>query len=496
MNKKLILITIFSWWTITGLAQSNVDALRYSMTSPLGSSARSMGLGGAIGAVGADPSVVLINPASLAQYKSGTFQFSLGMNKTGNEATYLQGGPQRGTVYNGQIPSINLVFTDRKMYKGEPTTKGWINYNFGVGWNRTADFNRSISYSGLNDQNSFLDGVADYVQGLDASLLDANSEQLSQGFYYFENMFWYGYLIDSISNGNYIGNYEGSAGTSQSGSIRSSGGIDEFNLSFAANYSHKLFFGFGLNFHSLRYNETNRFSEVHGATPNPSWSEYDFVRNLQTRGTGYSGRLGLVFLPNPQLRIGASLHTPTIFNLTDYYYDELNVNYPDASTEDMRTIDKEFSYTTTTPMKLGLQAAYIVGKTGLITGEIERVDYGTMAIYSDQAEFEGENNTIANKYGQATNIKLGGEIAMNEFRLRAGFAQLGNPFASSQQDFSRRFLNLGFGMHEKSWSLDVAVVNALGKDTYSPYTVAGNPVTGVNNEIGRSQIVLTIASKF
>ncbi|MFY0644867.1 MAG: outer membrane protein transport protein [Bacteroidia bacterium] len=494
--KKIVYIALLIGFVSPQLfAQSNVDALRYSLTDPTGSTARNMSLGGSMGAVGADPSAALSNPAALAQYRTSAFQFSLGMLNIKNTADYL-GNSSKSNRYSAEMPSINMVLTERKMNRGAAATSGWVNYNFGIGWNKTADFARRISYSGMNNENSYLDYVSNYVQGLPSSDLDANDEQLERGFYYFENMFWYAYLIDTVSDRNYMPTYNSANPMmGQSGGITTRGGMHELNLSFAANYEHKLYFGFGVDIHQVNYKETNRFTEVDNPNTTGTWNSFDFTRNLNTSGIGYSGRLGLIFRPTNEFRLGLSLHSPTVLSLEDQYSDELYVVYDDGSTEDMQTIDKEFKYNVVTPMKYALQGAYFFGKKGFISAELENLDYSTMGIWADNFEFDGENSTIANKYTSATNIKIGGEYAFNEFRLRAGYSQLGSPF-SEGGNFNRKFASLGFGLQENNWGFDIGVVKSLNEDQYVPYTTSGFAPQGVNSTVDGTRIVLSLVTKF
>jgi len=315
-------------------AQSDVDALRYSLTPTLGSTARSLSLGGASGALGADQSAVLSNPAGLAQFKSSSFNISVGTNTLKNQSTYLGGNNKTSNLFVPEFSSVNVVWTDRKTKRGNPVKTGWVNTNFQVGYNRIANFNRNVSYAGENSQNSYTDYIADYVQGLDVSALDANDEQLSQGFYYFDNMFWYGYLIDSASNGDYFANYDpANAGITQKGQIINRGGMGEYNMAFAANYEHKVYFGASLNVASVNYSEKNTFSEIDNQLTTGNWSSFDFRRNLETSGYGVSGRFGVVFRPNNNIRLGGTIHTPTKLNFTDEYSDNLYVLYDDGSTE-------------------------------------------------------------------------------------------------------------------------------------------------------------------
>ena len=80
------------------------------------------------------------------------------------------------------------------------------------------------------------------------------------------------------------------------------------------------------------------------------------------------------------------------------YSDELYVLQDDGHVDDLRTVDKEFSYSVTTPAKYGVQAAYIFGKNGFVSGEVVALDYSLMSISSDDDLFLGTNEVIVNKY--------------------------------------------------------------------------------------------------
>jgi len=496
MKNLIVLIAIVTLFCSSVFAQSDVDALRYSFISPTGNSARGMALGGAVGALGADPSTVHSNPAGLAQYKSGSFNITSGSISLKNESQYLKGNTQTNNLFKPVLPGINLVTTNRNTVNGQPAKTGWINTNFSLGWNKVADFNRNMNYSGTNTQNSFTDYVANYSSGVDASDLASNAEQEQQGYYYFENMFWQAFLIDSISNGNYYAYYDNDfTQMAQTGQIITKGGMNEFNLSFAANYEHKLYIGFGLNVNRIRYSEQNIFAERDYPITKNNWNSYEFTRNLETKGTGFGGRLGVVFRPNNSLRFGATIHTPNLMSLKDNYYDELYVQNDDNSTQDLRTIDKEFSYTITTPMKFGFQAAYIFEKQGFLSAEIESIDYSTMSLTADNNLFSTTNQVIANKYSNAINLKLGGEYAYESFRFRGGYARMGNPIKNSA-GFSNNQISLGMGVQERDWAFDFGVVKSLSKDTYIPYKVAGSVANAVNSNVNGTMLVLTLTSKF
>ena len=492
--KKILFTALIGLLITNASAQSDLDVLRYSHGDISASTARALGLGGAIGAMGADQTSILVNPAGLAQYRTGTFNITLSTATKQNDADYL-GNTRRSNLFNGQFNSINLVNTQVKTQNGNPLKRGWVNTNWAIGYNRTSDFNRNISYKGTSN-NSYTNYVAQYVQGLDVSQLDANDEQLAQGFYYMENMFWYGYLIDSASNGNYYANMDNVAGNiGQSGNVVTRGSSGEFNLAFAGNYEHKIYFGAAINVHNVNYTETNVFSEIDNPNTSGNWSSFDLTRNLETNGQGFSGRLGVIFRPNNNIRIGGTMHTPTLLNLTDKYSDELFVLYDDGSLEDLATIDKEFSYTVVTPAKYGLQGTYIFGKQGLLSAEIETSDYSTMNLSSDDAFFDGVNELITEKYGTATTFKIGGEYAVSDFRLRGGFASIGSPLQNGG-DYRRNIISGGVGFQEKAWAFDFGLAREITSDVYVPYALNSESSGAVNSKLRNTRIMLTLTTKF
>ena len=70
-----------------GLAQNEDDVLRYGWVAPLGSS-RTMAMGGAFGALGADLGSMGINPAGLGLYRRGDLAMATGLNSANTNASW------------------------------------------------------------------------------------------------------------------------------------------------------------------------------------------------------------------------------------------------------------------------------------------------------------------------------------------------------------------------------------------------------------------------
>ena len=82
--KKIFLLTVCSVGLLsTTFAQDEKEVMLFSEYNNV-STARSLGIGGAVGSLGADYAGISINPATLGKYSKGEFMFtpSLKLNRT------------------------------------------------------------------------------------------------------------------------------------------------------------------------------------------------------------------------------------------------------------------------------------------------------------------------------------------------------------------------------------------------------------------------------
>ena len=68
MKRYILIIAGILFLFSAGEAQNEVDALRFSQHYPVGT-ARSVGLGGAVGALGGDFTSLSVNPAGIGLYR-------------------------------------------------------------------------------------------------------------------------------------------------------------------------------------------------------------------------------------------------------------------------------------------------------------------------------------------------------------------------------------------------------------------------------------------
>jgi long-subunit fatty acid transport protein len=198
---------------------------------------------------------------------------------------------------------------------------------------------------------------------------------------------------------------------------------------------------------------------------------------LRTSGTGYNGKLGLIFKPIHQIRLGASVHTPTFYNLHDVFETSLAswVTYDDGS-DDYKVYSpySEYDYDLETPLRANFSGAFVIGKAGLLSVDYEYVDYGSATLRrgGDGYSFVDENNEIAEIFKPVGNIRVGGELlASANLSLRAGYEYYPSPynseaFGSSQPnaDADRITYSGGLGYRSGGFFFDIAYRYSFMKD--------------------------------
>lgn len=80
MKKRLFSIGMLAMAAVAAVAQTQYDAARFS-GSELNGTARFVGMGGAMSALGADISVIGTNPAGIGLFRSHDLSLSFGFNK-------------------------------------------------------------------------------------------------------------------------------------------------------------------------------------------------------------------------------------------------------------------------------------------------------------------------------------------------------------------------------------------------------------------------------
>ncbi len=503
MRKFLFVLTIFLFAVQTN-AQNGTDALRYSLLPNGNGTARSMGIGGAIGALGADFAAIGVNPAGLANYRTSEFVFSLGYNTTAVKSK-LEGDEknvaiaERSAKFN--LNNIGFVGSRR------PSRGNWTTANWAVGVNRLANYGNSFYFDGIGKGS-----IINRFQEKANTALDKGDglNSFEEGLAEEANAIYKSNLVNS-----YASDFDGSKSVviSKTQQAVINGRANEVVLSYAANYKEKIMIGATIGIPFVSFNENKTYEENDKISTNgdkledvPYFKELVFRENLTQSGSGLNAKLGIIFRPTQKLRLGAAVHSPTIYSLTDNFNTEFIYNYVDGSgpvSSTAKSPDGSFDYVLRTPTKFIGSAAYLFGKKGFISADVDYIDYSTMSFQfdSDKATAIKVNQAIADNYKATVNLRVGAEYVKDIFRFRVGLSTLGLPSKGFENKnyFSNatKIYTLGAGIRENKFYADLAYQISQSNTTDKPYLVSedySQPL--VNKSRNQGQLIATVGFKF
>ncbi|QQL50991.1 OmpP1/FadL family transporter [Mucilaginibacter ginkgonis] len=490
------LIPVIAGLAITqhSYAQYAQDALRFSTGQP-GGSARIKALGNAGTAIGGDLSSIGNNPAGLGAFTHSEFSLTPELNSSKVSANYF-GSNNAASKDQLNLSNASLVLYQRlNTAKGADKSQGWLSLNFGVGYNRTNNFYQNTFYSGRNPNTSIANYYAE--QGNANGIATGSLQRGAYDQLLIDN---YGTTAAPVYRSNVVG-----GGPVQTKNAYETGGQSEIDLSMGANYSNKLYLGFGIDITDLRYNSTRFLNEQglvsvieSGAPVNRAYNS-TYEQDQATRGTGFNARFGLIYKPVDAVRIGASFTTPTWYNIDDAYAESLNSTVANHSVPQYGPASYPFNYNLRTPLKVAGGIAVFVGKLGFITGDVEYQDYSSIHLSASGNSgvgdnyFNADNNDVKNLYRSVVNAHVGAEIKADQFYLRGGYGVQGNPLR--QYGGEANTVSGGIGYRFGGAYIDATYSHVSSTSTVFPYelTTATNYGAGLKNTFNNVFLTLGFA---
>ncbi len=479
--KRTVIILITLVTALSGLRSQTIDeALWYSQIF-YGGSARFHAMGGAFTALGGDMSVLSQNPAGMGIYRSMELSFSPQMYYN-NSVTNYNNTESNEYAYKFNINNAGFVFP----LISNDNTDGLAGLNLGYSFNRTNNFNINTVIRGVNQNSSMADYWADIANGIYVDDLDGIAAAACGGYTYYiseteyETGVW---LTDTITGSGgynygttfsqYGENTNSTYGQTVRRLITREGFSGEHAFSISANFSHKIYVGATIGLNKIDSYSTYEHTESDNDNLIFDFNNFTYRDVVETSGTGYNFKVGVIAKPVEMLRLGFAFHTPTIYRLNEYYYDDIRAEYDDGAYYTWENEAYRFSYTLTTPMRLMAGAAVQIGKMGLISADYEFVDY-RMARFSrasDDYNYYNENQDIKDIYDVAHNLRLGAELRLNALYMRAGYAMYGSPFVKGEDNEDNRHsvYSAGLGLRQRNFSFDISYALRANSEMYFMY---------------------------
>jgi len=469
-------------------AQNSSDALRYS-NFEVGGTARSIGVGGALSALGADFSVLSTNPAGMAWYRSSDFVFSPSLYTSNTSSRLLNdegGSLSEESRTNFNLNSFGIVVASA------PRNNNWKTINFGIGFNRLANFHNDFYYEG-NSAGSIINrfqeqansgAISDFESGL---AIDALA------------------LFDNEGDGIYESDFDNvrDASIFRSQDVMRRGAINELVFSLAGNYREKLMFGATVGVPFVNYREEKEYREDDTADNVPAFHELIYSEELNTTGAGFNLKLGMIYRATQAIRLGLAVHTPTAYSLQDNFRSVLAYSFTDGNgqtfpiDDEFESPDGLFDYKLRTPWRFIGGMSFVYRKLGFLSAEIEYLNFSKNKFkYDGFADAEDDaNQAIGTSLSNAVRLRFGGELAYDIFRFRAGLKLMQSPLEGD--DTINNTISGGIGFRNPKFYMDLAYQRNSIDEIYTPYLVSASfPDQLVRNETNNNQVVLTMGFRF
>ena len=530
MKKKIIMIAFAVLTAVGAGAQTGYDAVNLAQKD-LNGTARFVGMGGAMGALGGDISTIGTNPAGIGIYRSNDAMLTFGYSSIGTESNYL-GSKYEMNKNRWSFDNAGFVFSTKV---GNMTSLRFV--NFGFNYHKTKSFYKNMTMQGMmgSIDGMYLSQVRTMAQqGTDAQeyVYNRYEEHLNFGskdIYSDNDAGWLGVLgwqgglteedSETLPYNTYIPLIPGE--TDAYFLSRERGGIDQYDFNVAFNFNDRFYLGVTLGAYNVDYNKYSLYNELSVDADNREF-EYALESFNRISGSGFDVKFGAILRPfeSSPLRIGLAVHTPTFYKLTyttgavlQNFNDDIIVNTQDyLNGKDM---DRDFQLQT--PWVFNTSLGYTVGSSLALGAEYEYEDYSSMKFkYPEGENMTEETNGVKFNLKGVSTLRLGAEWKpISSFALRAGYNFSSAAFKedavkllptnsiNTDTDFSNNqstnTYTLGIGYRGSLFYADLAYkYNTYKSDFYPFYNEINGlvtaPATKVTNT--RSQVLLTLGVRF
>lgn len=523
MKRNILMAALLA---ATAIAQAQDTYLndRLTATDDVNGSARYVGMGGAMGALGADMSVISSNPAGIGLFRKSDISLTFGAvipqktngwssdnDRSNFEKLARASFDQIGFVWAMKMDDSNLKYL-----------------NIGFNYQKKANYNM-----GFYADNLSLGGL---------SQMDQLAELATEGYDTDYNLT--GMAVDngylSKDDKGYFNPYRGEQSyytRHQRGSAKSY----DFNISF--NVNDRFYTGFTFGLDKIDYLSWSSYSEL-SQDANGTLGDYTLYNDRDIDGTGINAKLGMIARPvedNP-FRIGLVLETPTWYRMKQSTLYDLT---DDVQHQRTATLESYIQYTVRTPWRGRLSLGSTVDKFLAWGVEYEYANMAKTSMGYPSYDNDGYHNFFANTKDHAMNqhtkavmrgqhtLRAGIEAKpIDELALRVGYNFVSNRYKENpsldQMNLDSRAMNyytstdymtlgpanivtFGIGYKYKHFYADLAYKYRMQNGKFYAFdsafdspgsqfatdnpTLTGKTIQPTSLELNRHQLMLTLGFK-
>ena len=538
MKMKRIYIAVLALAVVLPAAAQDTYESGRLLMNDLNGTARYVGMGGAMEALGAEISTISTNPAGIGLFRHSTVSVSAGLVSQQDSKEF---GGKNGTKMS--FDQLGLVYSSRV------SRSSFVNVGFN--FHKSHNFNQILSAA-----NSLRNASLNML-----SYHKADLEDVRKGGYYWDfndrgHVIGYEnetspYRAQTFSQTDYLNmnalNLEFDAENNAQMFYNAAdyymfdrsqrGWISDFDFNVSGNQGDRFYWGVTVGIHDVNYKGysiyTERLLNREGSDVGYDGNE-DYVDYIDTRrieGTGIDVKAGIIVRPIAEspFRFGLYVSTPTWYELTTDNDTDFN-NDSEYGCEDSWYSGESYKFRYYTPWKFGASLGHTLGTNVALglTYEVSNYASAVNRIISDDPDYYDRERSYVdgpmkdnaeNALKTVHLLKAGVEFKPDtDLALRAGYnyqsaaynkngvrdMKLDSPGVSyaSTTDYvnwkDTHRITFGMGYKLSGWNFDIAYQYQLTSGDFYPMQKfeADQNVGSTNVDFKRHQVLLTVGYTF
>lgn len=531
----LLAATLFS---LPVAAQETYENANLTSTD-LNGTARYVGMGGAMEALGADVSTIGSNPAGIGLFRRSQLSVSGGLLMQSNGKEYGD-----GKKTNASFDQIGFVYTTR-------ASRG-SNLNFGFNYTKGKNFDFLLNASGKlgngsQNNQSYLKHVlgSENYGGFDVRKKDDAYIGFASPQANFVSWTWnqldYLYFNTLLPDATTAGKFNNYLADSYTFDKASTGYVGNYDFNISGSIQDQFYLGLTFGLKDVHYDSESRYNE----RLSNGVGDVSVLDIRRITGTGFDITAGIIVRPiaSSPFRIGAYVKTPTWYDLTTSNVTRIDRNTNTGGKNDWGKVPNSYDYKLWTPWKFGLSLGHTVGNYLALGLTYEFEDHSTLdsrindggyyndyygTYYETSSADKSMNKHTKQALKGVSTLKMGAEYKpTSNLALRLGYNYIspkynkdaqkdptivfpGSAYSSSTDfvnwDSTNRF-TFGIGYQINKFNVDLAYQYSMQKGTFYPFstmnfsihdTATGNTTSYSNQAVGakvdnnRGQLLLTV----
>lgn len=541
MRKNKLILAMGALALGAGLHAQTVYDITPIMKTELNGTARFIGMGGAMGALGGDITTMGTNPAGIGIYRSNDIAVSMSYNDIQSKGTF-NGMTTKDSRSRLSFDQIGFVYSNKV---GNNTSLRFV--NFGFNYRKQNNFNKRFAMQGNMEGASQTKYMAYQTAQSGASynsFMDMISLPMNEEYKAYENdrFGWLSVmggrtgLVDAAKVTNEDGTKEdwfyGWNGDYASYRSETKGGVNVYDFNVSFNVEDRFYFGLTVGAYDVDYSRYSVYGEdlYRESDAGDLGASYSFEHWYKTDGSGVDLKLGFIVRPfeYSPLRLGFAVHTPTWYSLTESYsarlrseFDMLNesnqIERYNAETDSYDGWGGNVvnDYELTTPWKFNVSAGYTIGTSVALGAEYEYADYSSAKLKNgdgyEDSYMVTQNSFIKEDLKGVHTLRLGVEAKLvPEFSIRAGYNYSSamynknaykelSPYTTRTDTqyangMATNTFTVGLGYKLNNFYADMAYVYNTQKSDFYSYDDASLPATKMKDD--KSRVLLTLGVRF